>query len=75
MTDIPYTPAARRIRWSVVADHAVLIAGSLFLLIPLLVMLQTTTTTDLETISSTTISAPPCSRLRAFPARTPGCRC
>ena len=50
MTDIPYTPAARRIRWSVVADHAVLIAGSLFLLIPLLVMLQTTTTTDLETI-------------------------
>ncbi|HAR53566.1 ABC transporter permease subunit [Roseovarius nubinhibens] len=50
MTDIPYTPAARRIRWSVLADHAVLIAGSLFLLIPLLVMLQTTTTTDLETI-------------------------
>ena len=50
MTDIPYPPAARRIRWSVLADHAVLIAGSLFLLIPLLVMLQTTTTTDLETI-------------------------
>lgn len=50
MTDIPYTPAARRIRWSVLADHAVLIAGSLFMLIPLLVMLQTTTTTDLETI-------------------------
>ncbi|MFU1478549.1 ABC transporter permease subunit [Roseovarius sp. C7] len=50
MTDIPYTPAARRIRWSRVADHAVLIAGSLFMLIPLLVVLQTTTTTDLETI-------------------------
>ena len=41
---------ARRIKWGRVLDHVVLIAGSLFMLIPLLVMLQTTTTTDVETI-------------------------
>ena len=53
MTDTTYTPAAlriRRIKWSRVVDHAVLILGSLFMLIPLLVVLQTTTTTDVETI-------------------------
>lgn len=53
MTDTRNPPAARaraRIKWSRVADHAVLIVGSLFMLIPLLVVLQTTTTTDVETI-------------------------
>jgi len=43
-------PQTRRIKWSRVLDHAVLIAGSLFMLIPLLVVLQTTTTTDVDTI-------------------------
>jgi len=49
--DIHATPA-RKIKWGRVADHAVLILGSLFMLIPLLVMLQTTTTTDVETIKN-----------------------
>lgn len=49
MTDTTYTPT-RRIKWSSVMDHVVLIAGSLIMLIPLLVVLQTTTTTDVETI-------------------------
>ncbi len=55
MTDAISTSSAtvtprRRIRWGRVLDHAVLIAGSLFMLVPLLVVLQTTTTTDVETI-------------------------
>lgn len=56
MTDMTQTahpqahPQTRSIKWSRVLDHAVLIAGSLFMLIPLLVVLQTTTTTDVDTI-------------------------
>ena len=54
MTDMTQTahPRTKRIKWSRVLDHAVLIAGSLFMLIPLLVVLQTTTTTDVETIKN-----------------------
>ena len=55
MTDIsqdPHATPARRIKWGRVLDHAILIAGSLFMLIPLLVVLQTTTTTDIETIKN-----------------------
>lgn len=40
----------RRIRWSTVSDHAILIAGSLFMLIPLLMVMQTTTVPDAEII-------------------------
>lgn len=56
MTDITQThvrtrPASgRRIRWKSLGDHAILIAGSLFMLVPLLIVLQTTTTTDVETM-------------------------
>lgn len=39
-----------RVRWSAVGDHAILIAGSLFMLVPLLIVLQTTTTSDVETM-------------------------
>ncbi|CUH63061.1 L-arabinose transport system permease protein AraQ [Thalassovita gelatinovora] len=55
MTNLSNTTIAaptRRIRWSRLLDHAVLIAGSLFLLIPLLIVLQTTTTTDVETMKN-----------------------
>lgn len=48
---INHTPK-RRIKWGRIFDHAVLILGSLFMLIPLLVILQTTTTTDLATIKN-----------------------
>ncbi|MBO9398662.1 ABC transporter permease subunit [Shimia sp. R9_2] len=41
-----------RIRWSDVGDHLVLILGSLFMLVPLLIVLQTTTTTDVATIKN-----------------------
>jgi sn-glycerol 3-phosphate transport system permease protein len=41
-----------RVRWSDVGDHAVLILGSLFMLVPLLIVLQTTTTTDVATIKN-----------------------
>lgn len=40
------------IRWNVVIDHAVLIAGSLFMLLPLLVVLQVSSTPDVETIKN-----------------------
>ncbi|MBB3993401.1 sn-glycerol 3-phosphate transport system permease protein [Sulfitobacter undariae] len=55
MTDItPNQPplAKRPFRWSTIMDHAVLILGSLFLLVPLLMVLQTTTTPDLDTIKN-----------------------
>ncbi|WP_417246489.1 ABC transporter permease subunit [Celeribacter sp.] len=45
-------PTRRRIRWSLIADHAILIAGSLFMLLPLLVLLQTASTPDLETMKN-----------------------
>ncbi|MCT8162156.1 ABC transporter permease subunit [Pseudoruegeria sp. SHC-113] len=56
MTDVlqqaPAIPAPRRrgFRLGRVVDHAVLILGALFMLVPLLVVLQTTTTSDLDTI-------------------------
>ncbi|MBU2980616.1 ABC transporter permease subunit [Lentibacter algarum] len=55
MTDItPNQPplAKRSLKWSTVMDHTVLILGSLFLLVPLLMVLQTTSTPDLETIKN-----------------------
>ncbi|MEP3344719.1 MAG: ABC transporter permease subunit [Hyphomicrobiales bacterium] len=39
-------------RWGRVMDHSILILGSLFMLVPLLMVLQTTTTTDIETIKN-----------------------
>ncbi|WP_373050046.1 ABC transporter permease subunit [Thalassovita aquimarina] len=51
MVDISVTRTARRpIRWTVLLDHAVLIAGSLFMLLPLLIVLQTTTMPDTDII-------------------------
>ncbi|PCJ04209.1 MAG: glycerol-3-phosphate ABC transporter permease [Rhodobacteraceae bacterium] len=49
MTDITHIPA-RPIKWSTVLDHAILITGALFMLIPMLMVLQTVTTTDVQTI-------------------------
>ena len=42
----------RRIRWSAVVDHAVLIVGSLFMMLPLLMVLQMTTVPDVEVIKT-----------------------
>ncbi|MCA0043003.1 ABC transporter permease subunit [Celeribacter litoreus] len=39
-----------RVKWSQVVDHAILIAGALFMIVPLLMVLQTTTTSDIETM-------------------------
>lgn len=50
MTNLSATAPRRRFRWGRLSDHAILIIGSLFMLIPLLAVLQTTTTTDLATI-------------------------
>jgi len=53
MADTLNIPVARRpIRWGRMLDHAILIAGSLFMLVPLLMVLQTTTTPDLETLKN-----------------------
>jgi sn-glycerol 3-phosphate transport system permease protein len=53
MTDTRQIPVAKRpLKWARVLDHTILILGSLFMLIPLLMLLQTTTTTDLETIKN-----------------------
>ncbi|MGJ8597795.1 ABC transporter permease subunit [Sulfitobacter sp.] len=53
MTETTHIPIAkRRLKWGRVLDHAILILGSLFMLVPLLMLLQTTTTTDLETIKN-----------------------
>ncbi|MFT5743121.1 MAG: sn-glycerol 3-phosphate transport system permease protein [Paracoccaceae bacterium] len=53
MTDTKQIPVAkRRLKWGHVLDHTILILGSLFMLVPLLMLLQTTTTTDLETIKN-----------------------
>ncbi len=50
-TETPAMPMRKpRVRWSAVGDHAILIAGSLFMLVPLLIVLQTTTTSDVETM-------------------------
>ncbi|WP_321366303.1 ABC transporter permease subunit [uncultured Celeribacter sp.] len=40
----------RRFRWSTLVDHAVLITGALIMFFPLLVMLQTASTPDVETM-------------------------
>jgi len=53
MTDTRQIPVVKRpFKWARVLDHTILILGSLFMLIPLLMLLQTTTTTDLETIKN-----------------------
>ena len=53
MTDTPHIPVAKRpFNMGRILDHLVLILGALFLLVPLLMVLQTTTTTDLETIKN-----------------------
>jgi sn-glycerol 3-phosphate transport system permease protein len=53
MTETTHIPIAkRRLKWGRVLDHTILILGSLFMLVPLLMLLQTTTTTDLETIKN-----------------------
>ncbi len=53
MTDTTQLAIVKRpLRWGRVLDHLVLILGALFMLIPLLMVLQTTTTTDLETIKN-----------------------
>tara|TARA_R110002124_G_scaffold259481_2_gene425334 strand:- start:28 stop:909 length:882 start_codon:yes stop_codon:yes gene_type:complete len=51
MTATTHIPVAkRRLKWGKVLDHSILVLGSLFMLVPLLMLLQTTTTTDIETI-------------------------
>lgn len=53
MTETTHIPIAKRpLKWGRVMDHSILILGSLFMLVPLLMVLQTTTTTDLETIKN-----------------------
>ena len=58
MVDTTHTanaaPARPRksIKWGTVFDHTVLILGSLFMLVPILMVLQTVTTPDLETIKN-----------------------
>ncbi|KHA54266.1 ABC transporter permease subunit [Sulfitobacter geojensis] len=53
MTDTTHIPIAKRpLKWGRVMDHSILILGSLFMLVPLLMVLQTTTTTDIETIKN-----------------------
>ncbi|SEG44583.1 carbohydrate ABC transporter membrane protein 2, CUT1 family (TC 3.A.1.1.-) [Thalassococcus halodurans] len=42
----------KSIKWGTVFDHTVLILGSLFMLVPILMVLQTVTTPDLETIKN-----------------------
>ena len=48
------TPARphKTIKWGTVFEHTVLILGSLFMLVPILMVLQTVTTPDLETIKN-----------------------
>ncbi|MFY0648559.1 ABC transporter permease subunit [Sulfitobacter geojensis] len=53
MTDTTHIPIAKRpLKWGRIMDHSILILGSLFMLVPLLMVLQTTTTTDIETIKN-----------------------
>lgn len=53
MTDTTHIPIAKRpLKWGRIMDHSILIIGSLFMLVPLLMVLQTTTTTDIETIKN-----------------------
>ncbi len=42
----------KSIKWGTVFDHTILILGSLFMLVPILMVLQTVTTPDLETIKN-----------------------
>ena len=53
MADITHTVSdgdrqARRINWSAVTDHAVLIAGALVMMVPLIMLLQMSTMPDAE---------------------------
>lgn len=51
---VPTTPVKKRraLRMSTVIDHAILIAGSLFMILPLLMLLQMTTIPDTEIIKT-----------------------
>lgn len=55
MADISLSAATpvvprRRFRWSTVVDHAVLITGALIMFLPLLILVQTASTPDVETM-------------------------
>ena len=58
MADTTHTSAntvarpRKSIKWGTVFDHTILILGSLFMLVPILMVLQTVTTPDLETIKN-----------------------
>lgn len=53
MTETTHIPIAKRpLKWGRIMDHSILILGSLFMLVPLLMVLQTTTTTDIQTIKN-----------------------
>ena len=43
---------AKPFKWGTLFDHVILILGSLFMLVPILMVLQTVTTPDLETIKN-----------------------
>ena len=47
---IPQKRPRRRFRWSVLGDHTILILGALFMLLPLLMIVQTTTVPDADII-------------------------
>ena len=48
--DVAVSPARRRIRWGIIGDHAILIFGALLMILPLLVVLQLSTVSDVEII-------------------------
>jgi len=50
---VPAKPRKKRpIRWSDVGDHAILIAGALIMLVPLLVLIQMASLPDVEVIKT-----------------------
>ncbi len=52
-TATPVAPStAKPFKWGTLFDHVILILGSLFMLVPILMVLQTVTTPDLETIKN-----------------------
>ncbi|GIT91918.1 sn-glycerol-3-phosphate transport system permease protein UgpE [Jannaschia pagri] len=51
-TDRSSAPPKRRIKWSTVVDHSVLIVGSLFMLLPLVVLIQMSSVPDVEVIKT-----------------------
>ena len=51
-TVAPSPSTAKPFKWGTLFDHVILILGSLFMLVPILMVLQTVTTPDLETIKN-----------------------